>query len=78
MDKGKIRVALAALSVAGLVAGMTLTGCAGSGSCSAGSCTGKMKPQQPAGSSCGAGSCSGTKPAPPAAEPKAPEMSEPK
>lgn len=60
MDKGKIRVALAALSVVGLLAGLTLTGCK-SGSCGS-SCNGKV--QQKAGSSCGAGSCSGTKPEP--------------
>lgn len=66
MDKGKIRVALAALSVAGLVAGMTLTGCSSTSSCT-GSGGGKM--QQPAGSS-----CTGTMPATPAPAPKAPEM----
>ena len=72
MDKGKIRVALAALSVVGLLAGLTLTGCKSS-SCGS-SCNGKV--QQKAGSSCGAGSCSGTKPEtkPSDETPKAPEV----
>ncbi len=48
MDKGKIRLALAALSVAGLVAGVTMTGC--KSSCSGSSCNAKM--QQSGGSSC--------------------------
>ncbi len=51
MDKGKIRLALAALSVAGLVAGVTLTGCRSS--CSGSSCTAKM--EQSGGSSCTGG-----------------------
>ena len=64
MDKGKIRLALAALSVAGLVAGLTLTGCRSScGSSCSGSGT-----MQPSGGSC---TGSGEKPATP------PEMPEP-
>ncbi len=61
MDKGKIRVALAALSVAGLVAGLTLTGC--KSSCGASSCSG-TKMEQPSG-----GSCTGS-----GAKPEAPKM----
>ncbi len=63
MDKGKIRVALAALSVAGLVAGLTLTGC--KTSCTGGSHMSKM--EQPSGGSC---TGSGAKPAEPKMMPK--------
>jgi radical SAM modification target selenobiotic family peptide len=61
VDKGKIRMALAALSVAGLLAGVTMTGCRSAGSCTGSSTMDPNKSMQnDSGSSCGATSCSGT------------------
>ncbi len=59
MDKKVMKKLLAGLSIAGLVTGITLTGCQkANGSCGAGSCSKTEKVEGEEGSE-GSGSCSG-------------------
>jgi radical SAM modification target selenobiotic family peptide len=55
LDKSRLKKALAVLSVAGLIAGSTLTMAGCKTSCS--SCSAKMEGAEKAESSCGKGSC---------------------